>query len=312
MNILKISIIIFFISIQNIFSQSKEIDTLIFDKIAIIENDFKPKKSKNYVNELSGIEYSGIENEYYLLPQSSRKPIYYVVKIEEKKDVLNIEFKHIIKINAKSFDGESIRKNPFTNEIYLAEENDYNSAIYKVEKDSNLLSIISLYKQPYNSGFEGMSFNNNGDLLWLSQERPENGRVTDFYCYNIYNLEKPVKYTYELDSLQFDYKQNNGISEILCLSNNDFIVVERAYIEIHKQTSVRIYQAFINNEDKTDFKLQKSKLLTDFKVINKIDNIEGVCLNSTKDELIFISDNNDSKTQKTQIISMKIIYKNKN
>jgi len=292
----------------NLFSQTTQIDTLIFSNITIVANNYKLPKSRAKVVELSGIEYSGSDNKYYLLPQSAKHPVYYEAIILDNEKNLTVNFEKEIKINAKAFDGESIRRNPRTEQIFLSEEYDYKSMIYKVDKNNNLQKIITLAKQPYNSGFEGMSFNAEGNLLWLSQERADVGNVTTIFCYDINNLNNFKTYTYELDKLPNDTENDNGISEILCLSNDTLIVVERAYLALENKNSIRIYQASVNLKDKTDTNLHKSKLLTNFSAVTKIDNIEGVCLSASQQELIFVSDNNDSKNQKTQIVSMKIIY----
>ena len=80
-------------------------------------------------------------------------------------------------------------------------------------------------------------------------------------------------------------------------------------IKSEKRTSVRVYKAKIPNVEECSYLFEKTKLLTSFNDLPndfKLDNVEGVCLSASGKELIFVSDNNKSSRQQTQLICMKI------
>ncbi len=301
--------LVFFMNIKSSNSQNISIDSLIFEDIFIIDNQFKPKKNQTVVAEISGIEYTGEDNFYYLLPQSDTKPIYYKVDLQKINNKIQINFVTTKKIKAKYFDGESIRINPLNSQIYLTEELDTASLVYSLINNKPKI-INELKSHPVNSGYEGMSFSNQGKYLWLSQERANNFEIgnitTHFFCYETQTNKLLHTFNYSLDKISEDTKCDNGISEILFISDNELIVVERAYIQEIGKTSVRVYLSKLNFENNN---IDKIKLLTDFRTLSKIDNIEGVCMSADKKSLIFVSDNNLNVTQQTQIIFMKIIKK---
>lgn len=114
------------------------------------------------------------------------------------------------------------------------------------------------------------------------------------------------------------YKNNsNGVVEILALSRDTFLVLERAY-EKQKGTSVRLYQAIITNETSDvrsipslknmNYTPMQKELLLDFSTsgVKDVDNIEGMTwgypLSKNKRTILFLSDNNFNTSQISQIL----------
>ncbi len=279
-------------------SYSQTIDTLIFCDYRIVPNNYQ--FNNTVVEEISGIEYAGKDNQYYLLPQSDTLPKVFLLTIEEKNNQLNWTIDSIIKINEYAFDGESVRLNHKTNEIFLSEELKKQSFISKLTSDNKTeLILVSDNRQKYNRGWEGMSFDNNFENLYISLEQSYNKPITEILKYHL-KTGKIDTFSYQLDVLPNDTKNDNGITEISIFDDSTLIILERDWQKSTKHTSVRVFKGKINKQKKT---VEKIKCLSNFDDLYfKVDNIEGMTFNADKSKMIFVSDNNKNKHQQTQII----------
>lgn len=277
------------------------IDTLIFSGIEIIPNNSTFENEP--IEELSGIEYTGVANNYYLIPQSRSKTHIFLCSITLERTGIKIEFDSILYLNHGPLEAESIRVNPADSLLYIAEEGNGKSYIYRVDKNLNLKTIYTSTKeQRYNRGYEGLCFNPEGTIMYMGLERPKQGNMTSIITYNLENRIEVV-YAYALDILPLDDRKDNGITELLTLNDSTLIVVERAFLGPKNGNSIRVYKARIPKDGN---EIKKIKLLTTFSASPVIDNIEGVCFSASGKELLFISDNNGNKHQQNLFISMKI------
>jgi len=283
-------------------SFSQHIDTLIFCDYKIIPPHYQLKGTS--VEEISGIEYAGVPGKYFLLPQTDYAPHYFLCTIQEQNNQITWYFDSIITIKAKDFDGESIRLNQKTNELFLAEELKKQSFIKKFDSKGNIKTILkSDSLQKYNRGWEGMCFNPDFTDLFISTERTYDLKNTHILKYNLknHNIDTLL---YQLDLLPDDTRLDNGITEILCVNDTTLLVLERAWQKSIKHTSVRVYKTEINYTTK---EIKKSKLLFNFdNLYFNPDNVEGMTFNSDRTKLLFITDDNKNKHQQTQIICFKI------
>jgi len=284
-------------------SFSQDIDTLIFCDYKIIPLHYQYKETS--VEEISGIEYAGVPGKYFLLPQTDYAPHYFLCTIEEHNKQLTCFFDSIITINAKDFDGESIRLNRKTNELFLSEELKKQSLIKKIDSEGNIKTILkSDSLQKYNRGWEGMCFNPNFTDLFISAERTYDSKNTHILRYNLKSHDIDTL-SYQLDLLPNDTRLDNGITEILCVNDTTLLVLERAWQKSIKHTSVRVYKVEINFTTK---EAKKTKLLFNFdNLYFNTDNVEGMTFNSDRTKLLFVTDDNKNKHQETQIICFKII-----
>lgn len=116
-----------------------------------------------------------------------------------------------------------------------------------------------------------------------------------------------------------------GLSDMLAIDENSAYVIERAHLPLAKQFHIKLFK--ITNIDKAqdvsnldsvknkDVKEVEKELIFDFndiaKDVSPIDNIEGITfgpkLANGNQTLIFVSDNNFNKKQKTQFLAFEII-----
>lgn len=119
-------------------------------------------------------------------------------------------------------------------------------------------------------------------------------------------------------------KCDNGVTEILAIDTNRLLILERSYSEGHpiaEGNSIRVYEIDLSNAVKLNdnsslaignFKPIFKKLVLDFSQIgkSKIDNIEGMCwgkiLPNGKKSIVFVSDNNFSNKQISQIFVFEV------
>jgi hypothetical protein len=160
----------------------------------------------------------------------------------------------------------------------------------------------------HNSVFEGIAFDENYRHVYVSVEEPiyEDGpragtgdstawiRILKFNR----NIKKQVaQYAYQVDPIPYPANppgafKINGVSDIMYIGDDKFIVTERAYSTGRIQSDVRLYIANAKNaEDISSVTSIESlptkkpitkKLLLDMNSLNRyIDNIEGVTLGPT-------------------------------
>ena len=293
-------LILFFSLISQSFSQN--IDTLIFSDYKIIPLHYKFQNT--VVEEISGITYAGTPGKYFLLPQSDYNPHYFLCTIKEHNNQIYWYLDSVITINAKNFDGESIRLNKKTNEVFLTEELKKQSYLKKTNAAGNLKIVLqSDSSQKFNRGWEGMDFDSSFENIFISLEQSHNKPITHILKYNISSGKiDTLKYT--LDILPHDTKNDNGITEILYVNETTLLVLERDWQKSTNHTSIRVYKCNIDYAKKD---VLKTKCLVNFDNLHfKPDNVEGMTFNANHTRIIFVTDDNKSKHQQTQIICFKI------
>ena len=188
-----------------------------------------------------------------------------------------------------------------------------------------------------NSAFEGLAFTNNFKTMYVSVEEPlyEDGpqaglQPSDSYTriieYDAIRRKPGAQYAYHLEPVAHPSKPANefiinGIPDILSIGKNKLLVIERSFSTGIAACTIRVYLTDLANASdisgitslrKQSFKYPASKKL----LLNMddlgiyIDNIEGVTfgpdLPNGHKTLIFVSDNNFAKEQKTQFLLFEI------
>ena len=280
--------------------RAQTIDTLVFCGIDSIA--FQEEYKGFTIEELSGIEYTGYADQYLLIPQSKDHTHIFISSIKINEG-LSVTFDSAITWNVPSLEGESIRINPASKKVYVAEETNEASYIHEVNEKGELKTVYtSTGTFRHNSGFEGLCFSADGEKMYVSFERPLKGNVTTITSVDLASGNEKT-YTYSLDILPKDKRSDNGISEILTVNDSTLLIVERAFLGPKFGNSIRVYRALI---PESGTEIVKEKLLTDFSASPLLDNIEGVCYSASGNQLIFVSDNNGNSHQRTLFICMKI------
>ncbi len=324
---------------------------------------------------LSGIDYDPKTKEYYLIcdDRSQINPArFYTAKIDLKLNgISNIEFVNVAtllqvdgnaypdrkKDPAHSPDPEAIRYDPVTNQFVWTSEGErivgkdsilQEPAITIINKTGKYINTFSLPFQLHmhatekglrqNSAFEGLTFADNYNTMYVSVEEPlyqdgpraalqDVNPYTRIIEYNIKNRKPVAQYAYHLESIAHPAKpvnefMVNGISEILAIGKNKLLVVERSFSTGRQACTIRVYITDIsqasNIADINSLKLQPAfnaaskKLLINMDDLGiYIDNIEGVTfgpdLPNGHKTLIFVSDNNFSNNQKTQFLLFEVL-----
>lgn len=199
------------------------------------------------------------------------------------------------------------------------------------------MHIQAIEKGPrHNSVFEGVTFDENNSHTFVSVEEPiyEDGPragVGDSTAWiRILKFNRKLKqcvaqYAYQVDPVPYPPNppgafKINGVSDILYVGNDRFIVIERAWSTGRAPSDVRIYIADAHfAEDITSVSLDATptkrpitkKLLLDMNSLGRfIDNVEGVTFGPTLPNghrtLIFVTDDNFATYQKTQFLLFEV------
>jgi hypothetical protein len=322
------------------------------------------------VGGLSGLDYDAENDVYYLISddRSDMNPArFYTAKIHfNEKGIDSVRFLSVLHLLQRSgtrypgfnenpflvVDPEGIRYNPKTKGLAWVNEGEkffrndtvilINPGVINITKEGKYIDSFVLpsnmqieagQRGPRRNGaFEGLSFANNFQTLFVALEEPLYGDgsragLNDsagwirIIKYDV-RTRKPVgQYAYQIDPVAqapdpADGFRVNGVSEILSINNHQLLVVERSFSAGRKQHTIKLYLAELkgardisNNTSPQSFSFKqvKKQLLLNLDSLGiHIDNIEGVTfgprLPDGRQTLIFVSDNNFAAGQPTQFL----------
>jgi hypothetical protein len=323
----------------------------------------------------SGIDYDSKQNQYYIISDdpSSRGPArYYTARILvtstgiDSVEILNMTpltnslgntYSNITIDRLHSADVEAIRYDVSRDEMIWSSEGQrfmrdgkkelQNPQIIIMGKNGRYKDSFSLPPNMHisetergprhNSVFEGISFDENYQHVFVSVEEPlyedgpraAGGDSTAWIRIVKFNrkLKQAVsQYAYQVGAVPYPANppsafKINGVSDILYLGNEKLLVVERAYSVGRLASDIRIFLADMKGaEDITDKSLSKSpaarpltkELLLDLNKQGKyIDNIEGITfgpdLPNGHRTIIMVTDDNFDKKQVMQFLLYEVI-----
>lgn len=161
-----------------------------------------------------------------------------------------------------------------------------------------------------NHALEGLSLSPDGKYLWAAMEWPiyEDGappdqhhgasvRVTRF---DVDSSRADAEFRYPLDAVSAGPGGDNGLSDLVALDDQSFLVIERGF---GSHSVIRIYRAWVDGDA-----LDKELLvdLTTVAGLDPLDNIEGITLGPKladgRQSVVLVSDDNFSPTQVTQFL----------
>lgn len=193
-----------------------------------------------------------------------------------------------------------------------------------------------------NLAFEGLTVTPDGKTVWVGTEEAlfQDDRTTS---HNHESTVRLIQYKDLLSVKEVAYRLEKvpsikvaglivgetGLSDILAIDDNHFYSIERSYMPLAKKLIVRIFKNTINDQT-TDISKKESikglkittvekELIADLEDFTKqmnpkfqsLDNIEGICfgpkLANGHNSVIFVSDNNFNKSQRTQFLAFEIV-----
>ena len=188
-----------------------------------------------------------------------------------------------------------------------------------------------------NGVFEGLTFTNDYRDLFVSVEEPllqdgpragtgDSTGIVRFIKWEIGSKKPVAQYAYKVDPVAYPpitplAFKINGISDILSIGKNQFLVIERSYSTGRLSCTIKIFLADMKHaeniaglsslKNKSGVKMISKKLLLNMDNLGfYIDNIEGVTfgpsLSNGKRSLIFIADNNFNPLEKSQFLLFEI------
>lgn len=323
------------------------------------------------VGGLSDLDFDGTY--FYTISDIPKNPIIYKFLMTIDNNQINsIDFVKATRIQNQTdttknliFDMEGINFNAQKNNYTVSSEGSIKNKKNPFVADIDTLgNVLSFYEIPHyfassndkglrnNGVFEGLSRSTDGLGFWTATELP---MINDGPNPRLFKTKSPVRFTYynstsRQPESQFAYTLGrirkapllpfsmNGLSGILEVSQDQFLVIERAFSAGHKNRGNRILIYSANSKNSTNTleietlksKINKTvipaekKLVFDFNSVRKnlkkgfVDNIEGISwgpkLKNGNRSLLLISDNNFSaySEQINQIILMEIIETSKN
>lgn len=191
-------------------------------------------------------------------------------------------------------------------------------------------------KGPRSNGvLEGIAFDKNYSTLYTNVEEPlyeddeqastAKGGMIRLFAFDVKSRKNTAQYAYLLDPIAHEPNPAdgfavNGISTIQYYAKNQLLVVERSYSVGRQACAIKVYLCdFTNATNIKDiaslqgqvFTPASKKLILDMDDLGIfIDNIEGVTfgpkLANGKQSLLFVSDNNFSDKQKTQVLLFEV------
>lgn len=222
-----------------------------------------------------------------------------------------------------------------------------NPAVTKTDLNGNFKDTFQLPAQlimrateegPRQNGvFEGLTFDNTHKNLFVSVEVPlyqdgspsgpgDSSGIVRIIKFDLKTKKPVAQYAYMIDPVAYppvtpSSFKINGISDILWLSNNKLLILERSYSTGRLACTIKVFIADISTaeningieslKNKPEIKIASKKLLLNIDHLGiYIDNIEGVTfgpkLANGKRSLLFISDNNFNPLEKTQFLLFEI------
>lgn len=258
-------------------------------------------------------------------------------------------------IGRKTIDPESIRMAQ-NGHVYISSEGNYSSNstdlyqpfIREYSLNGSIIRQFDIPKAFYyqdnltqggrsNKLFEALTLTPKGQLFAatedaLIQDGPmtsiNNASVIRFLKFDVNTGQNTAQYAYDIPKIPVDsppetFRPDNGVSEMLALSENEFLVIERAYADLVGNT-IRIVKATIQ-PNTTDVRQISSLVNAQYQSISKqtllelpiqynsikIENIEGISWGPTLANghrtLILVSDNNFQNQKNTQFLAFEVL-----
>lgn len=184
-----------------------------------------------------------------------------------------------------------------------------------------------------NMSFESITSTKEGNVVFVANEQGllQDAEVTTNQAGSTVRIIKykndqaVAEYPYVLEKLE-DKTGDNGLVAMVALNENSLFTLERSYLNDLKKNVIRVYKVDLTSATDVShldaiknqsYQVAKKELVIDFKDIadavseKRLDNMEamtlGPILPNGNPTLIFVSDNNFSKHQRTLFIALEVV-----
>ena len=208
--------------------------------------------------------------------------------------------------------------------------------LYNVTLPENL-KMQKLEKGPRNNGtLEGITFDKKYKNIYTNIEEPlfqdgnqastSKGGLIRLYQFNVKTKKNTAQFGYQLEPIALEPNPKgsfavNGVTAIQYYGKNQLLVVERSYSTGTQACTVKVFLCDLkkatNVKNFKSLQNQKLELVSKKLMLNMddlgifIDNIEGITfgpkLANGNPSIIFVSDNNFSDKQKTQVLLFELV-----
>lgn len=175
-----------------------------------------------------------------------------------------------------------------------------------------------------NAGLEGLTLTPGGRYTVAAMEGPgyddgelptvDHGALTRITRFDTESRSATAQFAYPLDPVSSGPNGGNGVSDLVALNEDDFLVLERGF---GTRVSLRVYRASFAGADDvltrpsvTGARPMTKTLLADLTTtpgLKPLDNIEGITLGPKlpdgRQSVVMVSDDNFSPTQITQFLA---------
>lgn len=173
-----------------------------------------------------------------------------------------------------------------------------------------------------NQALEGLTLAPDGTALWAGMEAPgfddgqpptaDRGALTRITRLDPVTRQPTGQYAYPLDAVSSGDGGGNGLSDLVALNAEDFLVIERGH---GTRTSVRIYRASIAGADDIlgrpssagAVPMRKTLVADVSQAVRSVDNVEGITLgpklSDGRQSVVMVTDDNFSRDQVTQLLA---------
>jgi hypothetical protein len=273
-------------------------------KITILDERSLSYPNKNSVpfSEISDLTYNQKEHRLYMIGDKGNFYIFnasFNDKIEKLKYLDAFKIKE--KKQRKKYDIEGLTQDK-KGQLYLSFER--HPRISKISKKGFLSSNQELTKElknkkNYSSSnkiFEALTWHSKYGLLTVAE-------------YPLYKRDKTKQTIYSLRGKKWHFKaqkhQNNAITAIEVMDDNNLLILERAYAGLTKPFVVTLKKLYLNKCDKK--RNCKSEILASFNSYQgwAVNNYEGLA-KVGKNRYLMVSDNNNNFILTTQLIYFKV------
>lgn len=199
------------------------------------------------------------------------------------------------------------------------------------------LKIQKLEKGPRNNGtLEGITFDTKFKTIYTNIEEPlfedgnqantSKGGLIRLYQFDAKTKKNTAQYGYQLEPVALEPNPKgtfavNGVSAIQYFGKNQLLVVERSYSTGTQACTIKVFLCDLENatnvKNYNSLQNQKIELASKKLILNMddlgifIDNIEGLTfgpkLTNSNPSIIFVTDNNFSDKQKTQLFVFELV-----